>query len=59
MKKKDRDFSLLCLNIQGLARMLYSELNGKRGVWCDKAKELAAQILAEASHLHVVVTTQE
>jgi hypothetical protein len=55
MKKKDRDFSSLCLNIQGLARMLYSELNGKRGVSSDKARDLAKQILTEAAHLHALV----
>jgi hypothetical protein len=58
-KKKGRDFSVLCLNLQGMARMLYSELNSKRGVPSAKAKELAAQILAEASHLHVEVTAGE
>jgi len=58
-KKKERDFSVMCLNIQGMTRMLYSELNSKRGVTSEKAKDLAAQILAEASHLHVEVMARE
>jgi hypothetical protein len=58
-KKQDRDFSIMCLNIQGMTRMLYSELNSKKGVPSPSAHELARKILAEASHLHSVITSQE